>query len=323
MFEDYGPSEGNPATDPAPEWIKGLGLYSDWRLVDPDKPGNYYPMVTKRLEYCMYAIAPLTVLMALIMLCDGYKSVQDFQSTKRGCKSSSPGICCSIFLVGIAWFSVISWSLFVGFNALGVYYYRIVQERCYDRYERTFDIGVYPSICIDLMQLGLVRMKNTNNEAFGKICGEGQTRLASYGQLEEYCQGYKTPYALMICALSGAGLIMIGFMQFGMTLAANYSLLQKKYSRPLGRYRAEKAQVKAAKDDDQARLLNPPSYAPSTRPPPKASTYMPTDNSYLQPNDLGASFGGPSRNGDIMMNQSRGAPIVRSDASVDNYYKRY
>ena len=67
----------------------------------------------------MYAIAPLTVLMALIMLCDGYKSVQDFQSTKRGCKSSSPGICCSIFLVGIAWFSVISWSLFVGFNALG------------------------------------------------------------------------------------------------------------------------------------------------------------------------------------------------------------
>ena len=87
----------------------------------------------------------------------------------------------------------------------------------------------------------------------------------------------------------------LGFMQFGMTLAANYSLLQKKYSRPLGRYRAEKAQVKAAKEDDQARLLNPPSYAPSTRPPPKASTYMPTDNSYLQPNDLGASFGGPSR----------------------------
>ena len=50
LFEDYGPSEGNPATDPAPEWIKGLGLYSEWRLVDPDKPGNYYPMVTRRLE---------------------------------------------------------------------------------------------------------------------------------------------------------------------------------------------------------------------------------------------------------------------------------
>lgn len=60
-------------------------------------------------------------------------------------------------------------------DIIGVYYYRIVQERCYDRYERTFDIGVYPSICIDLMQLGLVRMKNTNNEAFGKICGEGKS----------------------------------------------------------------------------------------------------------------------------------------------------
>lgn len=131
-------------------------------------------------------------------------------------------------------------------------------------------------------------------------------RDTSYGELEPYCENYKTPYAMMICALAGAGLIMIGeitfwnrnlgapsgFAQFAMSLAANYSLLQKKYSRPLGRYRAEKAIVKAEKKaDDQAMLLQPPSYAPSTRPPPKPSTYIPTDNSYLQPNDLGASFG--------------------------------
>ena len=57
---------------------------------------------------------------------------------------------------------------------------------------------------------------------------------------------------MMICAMSGAGLILIGFMQFGMTLAANYSLL---------RYRAEIAQVKQAKHDDLARLLNLPSRA--------------------------------------------------------------
>lgn len=84
MFEEYGPDTGNPATDPPPEWIKGPGLYDDWRLIDPDKPGNYYPMVTERLKYCMYAIAPLTIITALIMLCDGYKSVQEFQAMKRG-----------------------------------------------------------------------------------------------------------------------------------------------------------------------------------------------------------------------------------------------
>ena len=143
----------------------------------------------------MYAIAPLTILTGLIMLCDGYKSVQDFQSTRRGCKSSSPGICCSIFLIGIAWFGVIGWCLFVGFNALGklklqmlfecpfegVYYYRIVQERCYDRFERTLDVGVYPTICVDLVQLGLVRLKNTRNPGFAKICGEGMTSATEYG----------------------------------------------------------------------------------------------------------------------------------------------
>ena len=84
LFEEYGPDTGNPATDPPPEWIKGPGLYDDWRLIDPDKPGNYYPMVTERLKYCMYAIAPLTIITALIMLCDGYKSVQEFQAMKRG-----------------------------------------------------------------------------------------------------------------------------------------------------------------------------------------------------------------------------------------------
>ena len=81
---------------------------------------------------------------------------------------------------------------------------------------------------------------------------------------------YEVPYAMMIYALSGAGLILIGFMHFGMTLAANYSLL---------RYCAEKAQVKQAEHDDQARLLNPPSYAQSTRqgPPTVAKGFfMPT-----------------------------------------------
>ena len=84
LFMQYGPDEGNPALDPPPEWIKGPGLYDNWRLVDPDKPGNYWPMVTTRLKYCMYAIAPLTVIFAICMLADGASSSKEFRSTKRG-----------------------------------------------------------------------------------------------------------------------------------------------------------------------------------------------------------------------------------------------
>ena len=39
-------------------------------------------------------------------------------------------------------------------------------------------------------------------------------RDTSYGELEPYCENYKTPYAMMICALAGAGLIMIGEIPF-------------------------------------------------------------------------------------------------------------
>ena len=38
----------------------------------------------------------------------------------------------------------------------------------------------------------------------------GRANPDAYGNLELYCQHYKTPYALFICSLVGAGLIMIG-----------------------------------------------------------------------------------------------------------------
>lgn len=317
LFEEYGPDTGNPATDPPPEWIKGPGLYDDWRLIDPDKPGNYYPMVTERLKYCMYAIAPLTIITAMIMLCDGYQSVREFQAMKRGCKSSSAGICCSVFLVGIAWWAILGWCLFVGFNGLGIYYYRMVAERCHDRYERNFGSGVYPEICIDLVQLGVVMFKNTQAQSYGLICGEGRANPDAYGNLELYCQHYKTPYALFICSLVGAGLIMIGFMQFSMSLSANYSLLQKKFSRPMAKYRenAKKAHAHAASEKQN---LIPPSYAPSV--PVVHAPSQKFDNSHAYADPYTDAY--TSVNGDLPM-QSRGAPMVRSDASVDNYYKRY
>lgn len=56
---------------------------------------------------------------------------------------------------------------------LGIYYYRMVAERCHDRYERNFGSGVYPEICIDLVQLGVVMFKNTQAQSYGLICGEG------------------------------------------------------------------------------------------------------------------------------------------------------
>ena len=57
---------------------------------------------------------------------------------------------------------------------LGVYYYRMVQERCRDRFDRNFDNGVYSEICVDLVQMGIVQFKNTRSQAYGKICGDGK-----------------------------------------------------------------------------------------------------------------------------------------------------
>ena len=50
----------------------------------------------------------------------------------------------------------------------------MVAERCHDRYDRNFESGVFPDICVDLVQLGVVQFKNTRSLAYGKICGDGK-----------------------------------------------------------------------------------------------------------------------------------------------------
>ena len=76
--------------------------------------------------------------------------------------------------------------------------------------------------------------------------------------------------------------IYLGFMQFSMSLSANYSLLQKKFSRPMAKYRenAKKAHAHAASEKQN---LIPPSYAPSV--PGVHAPSQKFDNSYnLPPN---------------------------------------
>ena len=58
----------------------------------------------------------------------------------------------------------------------------MVAERCHDRYERNFGSGVYPEICIDLVQLGVVMFKNTQAQSYGLICGEGLRMTHSKGR---------------------------------------------------------------------------------------------------------------------------------------------
>lgn len=311
LFMEYGPDDGNPATDPAPQWI--LGVAGDWRLMDPDKPGNYYPMVTERLKYCMYAIAPLTVIFAISMLIDGAASSKEFRSAKRGCKSTSGGICCSVFLMICAYIGIIGWCLFLAFNGLAVYYYRMVQERCRDRFDRGFEQGVYADICIDLVQIGLVQFKNTRSVAYGKICSDGPRASQGdpYGDLEGYCGEYGLPYGLFIGSLAAAGLLMLGFTHFSMTLSANRTLLQKKFSRPLAKHRAA---ARAAVDDDVKPLLSAPK--PGSRMAPSLPGGYPP----------GSSVGGYVNPRTDMVLESRFDGFydkpVRSDKSVDYYFKR-
>ena len=70
---------------------------------------------------------------------------------------------------------------------------------------------------------------------------------------------------MMVTALCGAGMVMIGYLQFSMSLSANYALLQKKYSRPMRKHREAIVRANKSTNGDMTQLI-PPSQGPRIAP---------------------------------------------------------
>ena len=123
------------------------------------------------------------------------------------------------------------WIMFACFSVLGIYYYRMVQERCWDLSDRGFTEGTQKDICLDLVQLGAARYVPSIDQGYGKLCGKGNNvgDIKEYGDLEGYCENYKTTYILMCCVFAGCWFIALGLVNFLMILSTNYSIITRRY----------------------------------------------------------------------------------------------
>nr|CAB3250603.1 neuronal membrane glycoprotein M6-a [Phallusia mammillata] len=233
LFSKYGPFEGNPATDPAPQYIYtgGTGDFtSGFVLMNSENLGNRVPQVFEALKYSFYGIIPFMIIFTILLVCDNHRTSKALGRKRR---STSAGICFTSSLIAGTYILILAWIFFLAFTTLGVYYYRITMLRCSDLTERGFTPGVLSSICIDLVQLGLIMFRNTNDPGFGKICGPGTgDTMRSFGQLQEYCDNYYLVYQCMLVCFAGCLLIIIAMINFLMILTSNYNNLTRKYSRP-------------------------------------------------------------------------------------------
>jgi len=233
LFRRYGPNDGNPATDQAPEFVfnnvgGSLGG-STFELRTMENLGNLVPIVFKGIKYSFYGIAPFMLIYTLIIACDN-RRVKRTIAKNRPCGSS--GICMTAGLVACSYFLVLSWVVLLCFVVLGLYYYRIVMLRCSDIADRNFAEGVFPSICVDLVQLGVIQFRNTGDPGFGKLCGPGQEEnMRSFGRLQEYCNldtGYLRAFRFMIIAFTGAFMNIIAMINFVMINSINYHSLTNR-----------------------------------------------------------------------------------------------
>ena len=69
-------------------------------------------MVTERLKYCMYAIAPLTVAFAIAMLADGTASSKEFRSPSKGRKNCDKAVLTQNFRLQ----KYVRWNLLLRFS---------------------------------------------------------------------------------------------------------------------------------------------------------------------------------------------------------------
>jgi len=237
LFREYGPPRGNPVFDDPPEWIKisGNNIGWNWEKVRGDEfPGNYYPQVQEGLEYTIIALAPFLFVLAILFLVTAFQANKDInkRSTYTAWSSvSEMGICCTMFLTVLSWFLLIAFVIWACFNTLGIYYYRMVAERCWDLNDRNFGDGVKKNICIDLVQIGLVRWRETDNKGYGKICGPGNNvgGIKEFGDLEGYCENYQMAYIYMILAFVGVMLVIIALLNYAMIFSTKYTILTRKY----------------------------------------------------------------------------------------------
>lgn len=235
LFELYGPSmhNGNPALDPAPEYFlvrqSSQSIGSHYELRDPRNPGNRVPEVFLNIQRSFYGIIPFMVLFSFIVLIDGAVSTTEIRSGRRGCKTSSSGICCSVFVVALTYILLLAWVFFLAFATLGVYYYRIVMLRCEDLQNPLLSEGETKNICVDLVQLGMIMYRSTTDEYFGKLCGPG-TLSRSVGNLELYCQNYGHAWSLMLVCWSGSLINIIAMMHSLIISSSNYRAVQVKFT---------------------------------------------------------------------------------------------
>jgi len=211
LFRKYGPTQGNPGTDPAPEYVynpqeSNLLPHENFQLRDLSNLGNRVPQVFESIQTAIYVIAPFMVLFTLIITCNN-------QSLSRNLKrkSNQSGFCCSSAMVVLSYILVLFWIITACFTTLGVYYYRIVMLRCYDMYERKFPDGALQNICVDLVQIGLIMFRDTTDEGFGKICGPGDN-MKTFGRLDEYCANYYPIFQTFLITFAGCLLILIGLV---------------------------------------------------------------------------------------------------------------
>ena len=121
--------------------------------------------------------------------------------------------------------------MFACWAVLGVYYYRMVEERCWDLTDRGFTAGTQKDICLDLVQLGAARYVPSVDQGYGKLCGPGNNvnGIKEFGDLEGYCDNYQQTYILMISVFAGAWIIALGLVNFLMILSTNYSIITRRY----------------------------------------------------------------------------------------------
>jgi len=323
LWEDYGPPNGNPVFDPAPVWIKNVhsNVGFDWYKVNPNyRPGNYLPWVREGVEYFLIVLAPFMFCVALLMLVSSYISSKEIheRSTYTVWSSvSETNVCCTMFLLILNYFLILFFLTLACFSALPVYYYRMVQERCWNLNGQEFDDGVRKTICLDLVQLGVARYLPTTDAGYGLLCGPGNNinGVKIYGDLDGYCENYINAYVVTILAFAGSPVIMMGLFNYLMVLSTNYSIITGRYVKKFIKMDARTVKVPTN---------GPPSAAPRALTEVTNSTILP---SYTPGGPVFSQTNfGPAVTETLVQSDNQVRPAKhlrkRGEDELDNYYKR-
>ncbi|XP_023670417.1 neuronal membrane glycoprotein M6-a-like [Paramormyrops kingsleyae] len=161
------------------------------------------------IKYVIYGIASAFFVYGILLMVEGFFTTGALRDLYGDFKITTCGRCVSALFIMLTYIFMLAWLGVTAFTSLPVFMYFNVWNIC----QNTTAVD---NLCLDLRQFGMINIREekkvcSGSEKFFKMCESNELDLT---------------FHLFVCALAGAGAVVIALIHYLMVLSSNWAYVK-------------------------------------------------------------------------------------------------